>query len=151
MSRFLLLFVVVFLLNACDTWDDIVDSVSGSGDDKSTTTDDATPADTDDSSDSDDSSGSDDDEGTLDYETRFHHTATGSSDGGKSLVLCPGQNMGFDSCKVGDVTIPKHSDDEGRETYWNMSAEPAGDIVCKKGGDTYKYPADSTIVMGDCD
>jgi len=84
------------------------------------------------------------------YETRFHHTTTGSSDGGKSLVLCPGQVMNFEKCSVGDVIIPHHGMDTGRVIYWNMTEVPQGDINCIKDGKTYKYKADSTIVHGDC-
>lgn len=86
----------------------------------------------------------------TDYETKFHHTTTGSSDGGKSLVLCPGQDIKFDSCSAGGVDIPFHGHDTGRIVYYNVSKEPEGDIVCKKGDRVYKYRADKTIVYGDC-
>lgn len=84
------------------------------------------------------------------YQTRYHHTTTGSSDGGKSLVLCPGQVMDFDECSAGDVNIPLHGKDTGRVIYWNMTQVPAGDIICTKNGKSYKYKANATIVHGDC-
>lgn len=61
-----------------------------------------------------------------------------------------GQTMNFDRCVVGNVVIPRHGDDNGRENYWNMFEEPVGDIVCTKGGNTYTYPAHSTLVWGGC-
>ena len=84
------------------------------------------------------------------YESRFHHTTTASSDGGKSLVLCPGQRIGFDRCESNGVEIPRHSDDHNRETYWNMFEEPRGDIVCVKDGKSYRYKADAPVLFGDC-
>ena len=87
---------------------------------------------------------------SIKYETRFHHTTTGSSDGGKSLVMCPGQVMDFDRCVADGVSIPYHGTDDGREIYWNMSFEPKGTIICTKDGNGYYYKADSTFVTGDC-
>jgi hypothetical protein len=88
------------------------------------------------------------------YETKFHHTQTNGPDPGKSLVLCPDQRMTFDSCSVGDVKIPLHGLDEGREIYWNMTEEPTGDIKCEKDGKTYLYPASTPdsrgFVWGKC-
>ena len=86
----------------------------------------------------------------LIYETRFHHTTEGSSDGGKSLVLCPRQKMGFDKCTVGDINLPRH-DDDGREGYWNMTEVPAGDIVCTKDGKSYRYKSGKKMLEGKCD
>ena len=85
----------------------------------------------------------------LTYETRFHHTTEGSSDGGKSLVLCPGQKMDFDKCSAGEINLPRH-DDDGREGYWNMTAEPAGDIVCTKDGKSYRYKSGEKMFEGKC-
>lgn len=84
------------------------------------------------------------------YETYFHHTTTGSIDGGKSLVLCPGQNIRFDRCVTGNTVIPFHGYDKGRISYWNMRQEPRGDIVCTRDGVEHNYRADATIVYGDC-
>jgi len=134
-SGFFLLFALILLLNGCDEWDDLVDSVSGSDDDSASTTTTAAATKT---------------KAATSYETKFHHTTTGSSDGGKSLVLCPGQSIGFEKCTVGSVKIPRHSSDGGRETYWNMKEKPVGDIVCVKKGKSYKYKADKTIVYGKC-
>jgi hypothetical protein len=86
----------------------------------------------------------------LTYETRFHHTTQGSFDGGKSLVLCPGQKMGFEECLAGDIILPRH-DDDGREGYWNMTAVPAGDIVCTKDGKSYRYKSGEKMLEGKCD
>ena len=89
------------------------------------------------------------------YETKFHHTQTAGPDKGKSLVLCEGQTMQFDSCTSDAVKIPWHGYGDGRETYWNMTEEPKGDIVCKKGDKTYVYPAtdvdDRGFTWGKCD
>jgi hypothetical protein len=87
---------------------------------------------------------------TGSYETYYHHTTTASSDGGKSLVLCPGDDRRFDRCTAGGVTIPFHGYDTGRVIYWNMFAEPKGDIVCTKGGKTYRYPAERKVQFGRC-
>ncbi len=87
---------------------------------------------------------------TGEYETKYHHTTTASSDGGKSLVMCPGQVMSFESCTCDGVSIPYHGYDTGREIYWNMAAEPVGDIVCLKGGVTYRYKAVDDVDYGDC-
>jgi hypothetical protein len=88
------------------------------------------------------------------YETKFHHTQTAGPDKGKSLVLCPGQRMDFDKCTSGGINIPRHTDGEGRETYWNMTEEPDEDILCVKDGRFYLYPATITdsrgFVWGDC-
>ena len=88
------------------------------------------------------------------YETRFHHTQTAGPDSGKSLVLCPGQRMDFDKCTSNGIVIPRHKDGDGRETYWNMSKEPDGDILCVKGDKQYLYPATITdprgFVWGKC-
>lgn len=84
------------------------------------------------------------------YTKRFHHTTTGSSDGGKSLVMCPGDKVIYDSCSSAGVNIPYHGLDTGRIVYWNMNAVPRGDILCKKDGVTYRYQADSMMVMGSC-
>ena len=83
----------------------------------------------------------------LTYETRFHHTTEGSSDGGKSLVLCPGQEMDFEKCSAGDTVLARH-DDDGREGYWKMTAEPAGDIVCTKDGTSYRYKSGEKMFEG---
>jgi hypothetical protein len=92
--------------------------------------------------------------GELTYETKFHHTQTNGPDPGKSLVMCPGQRMDFDRCTSNGVVIPRHKDGDGRETYWNMTEEPEGDIVCTKGDKKYLYPATITdsrgFVWGDC-
>ena len=148
-SQFFLLLALILLLNGCsDEWDDLVDSISGSGDDDPTPIEEvaavpeapavakiaevaAVPE-------------------ATEYSSKFHHTATGSSDGGKSLVLCPGQVMNFDECSVGNVDIPYHGSDDGRVIYWNISEEPAGDIICVKNKKSYKYKADSMMVDGDC-
>ncbi len=135
-SRFLLPFALILLLNGCDEWDDLVDSVSGSEDDDSASTTTAATTTT--------------TKAATEYETKFHHTTTGSSDGGKSLVLCPGQSIGYETCSVGSVKIPRHSSDGGRETYWNMKEEPVGDIVCVKSGKSYKYKAKKTVEYGKC-
>lgn len=91
----------------------------------------------------------------LTHEIRFHHTQTSGPDKGKSLVLCPGQRMGFTVCTSDGIDIPRHSDGDGRETYWNMNREPVGDIVCVKDGKSYLYPAtkvdDRGFVWGKCD
>ena len=133
-ASFFLLLALILLLNGCsDEWDDLVDSISGSGDDDPTPIEEvaAVPE-------------------ATEYSSKFHHTATGSSDGGKSLVLCPGQVMNFDECSVGNVDIPYHGSDDGRVIYWNISEEPAGDIICVKNKKSYKYKADSMMVDGDC-
>jgi len=146
-ASFFLLLALILLLNGCsDEWDDLVDSISGSGDDnptpiveevvatpevKATPEVAAEPK-------------------VTEYASKFHHTSTGSSDGGKSLVLCPGQVMNFDKCSVGDIDIPYHGLDKGRVSYWNMREEPRGDIVCVKNGKGYKYKANSVKVEGSC-
>ena len=80
----------------------------------------------------------------------FHHTTTASSDGGKSLVMCPDETMMFDECSVGDVDIPFHGHDNDRIIYWNMTEEPSGDILCIKGNKGYVFPAGDVIVYGEC-
>jgi hypothetical protein len=87
------------------------------------------------------------------YQTKFDHTTNDPQklkDGGKSLVLCPGQTMNFDKCSSNIVEIPRHSDDNGRETYWSMASAPVGDIVCKKDGKSYRYPASKLMTKGNC-
>ena len=86
----------------------------------------------------------------LTYETRFHHTQTNGPDGGQSLVLCLGQDLMFDSCTAGDVNIPYHGRDKDRLAFWNMNKYREGDIVCEKDGEEYRYPANKTLVYGDC-
>jgi len=84
--------------------------------------------------------------------TRFHHTTTGSSDGGKSLVMCPDETTIFDKCSAGSTDIPYHGKDNGRIIYWNMFEVPVGDIICTDGaGKLYYYKADKEIVYGKCD
>jgi hypothetical protein len=155
---FFLLLTLILLLNGCsDEWDDLVDAISGSGDDNPTPIEEvaaatpvaatpvvatpvvAAPV-----------MATEPEPESAEYESEFHHTSTGSSDGGKSLVLCPGQVMNFDSCSVGNVDIPYHGTDNGRHGYWNMREEPRGDIVCVKNGKSYKYKADSMMVEGSC-
>jgi len=149
--RFFLLLTLILSLNGCDAWDDLVDSISGSGDDNPTPIEEvaavpeiiavpevtAAPKVTAEPK-------------ATGYASKFHHTTTGSSDGGKSLVLCPGQIMNFDRCSVGDVDIPYHGSDDGRVVYWNIREEPRGDIVCVKNGKSYKYKANSVMVNGSC-
>jgi hypothetical protein len=84
------------------------------------------------------------------YQTRYHHTTTGSSDGGKSLVLCPGDTTRFDRCESDGVEIPYHGTDNGRLSYWNMTEVPVGDIVCTKDGKTYRYRAEQAVDFGEC-
>lgn len=149
--RISLLFALVLLFNGCDEWDSVVDSVSGSGDDDETTvtevstvtTGTATPQVA-------DVQKEESVPEATSYTSRFHHTTTGSSDGGKSLVLCPGQVMNFDKCEADGVSIPFHGYDTGRVIYWNMTRVPRGDINCVKDGKSYKYRADKTLVYGDC-
>lgn len=159
--RVCLLAILLFSLAGCDLWDDMVDSVTGSDDDKAARAAElavaetavAQPAAT--KAETAKPKAPEQTEVKADqqerkYETRFHHTATGSKDGGKSLVLCPGQKMKFTSCSSGGTAIPFHGYDHGRETYWNMGKEPKGDIVCKKGDKTYRFKADKTFVYGQC-
>ena len=142
---FFLLLTLILSLNGCDAWDDLVDSISGSGDDNPTPIEEvaavpkvaAAPKVTAEPK-------------ATRYASKFHHTSTGSSDGGKSLVLCPGQRMNFDRCSVGDVDIPYHGLDDGRVIYWNIREEPRGNIVCVKNGKSYKYKANSVMVNGSC-
>ena len=86
--------------------------------------------------------------------TKFHHTQTDGPDGGKSLVLCPGQSMNFKNCTSGSIKIPRHGLDEGREIYWNMRQSTKGDIQCEKDGKTYLFPASKPdsrgFVWGKC-
>ncbi len=85
------------------------------------------------------------------YGTRHHHTTWGSSDGGKSLVLCPGQEKLFTRCYVGMVPIPFHGTDNGRYIWWNMSLKPAGDIICVgKDGKKYGFKSDQKVQRGNC-
>lgn len=162
-SKLFLSLTLIVLLTSCNEWDDLVDSVSGSGDDDPTPiAEEVVAANTDTTITAEDSpviAANTDTTITAEdspvaestsYETRFHHTATGSSDGGKALVLCPGQVMNFDRCYVGDVTIPYHGTDEGRIIYWNTQRDPSGDIHCVKGSQSYKYKADRVMVFGDC-
>jgi len=156
--RFFLLLTLVLLLNGCsDEWDDLVDSISGSGDDDPTPIEEvaAVPeapavAKAPTVAEVAEAPAVAEVAEATEYSSKFHHTSTGSSDGGKSLVLCPGQVMNFDSCSVGNVDIPYHGTDNGRHSYWNMREEPRGDIVCVKNGKSYKYKADAVMVDGSC-
>lgn len=84
------------------------------------------------------------------YQTMFHHTTTGYKDGGKSLVLCPGQEVIFDECTVGKTLIPLHGKDENRLIYWNMKEVPTGDIVCTIADKSYQFLANEPFVAGKC-
>ncbi len=151
-SRFFLLPALILLLNGCsEQWDDLVDSVSGSGDDAPAPIKEVAVVEPEvQTVTKPEEKEEEEKEEVSKYETRFHHTATGSSDGGKSLVLCPGQDMDFDRCSTGRTDIPYHGRDEGRAIYWNMREEPSGDIVCTKNGRSYRYKADRTMVDGSC-
>jgi len=151
MIRLLLPFALILLLNGCDDWDELVDSVSGSGDDDETTVSEVSTVTT--TTGTPQVAAEPKEESVPEatgYESRFHHTTTGSSDGGKSLVLCPGQVMDFEKCTSDGVSIPFHGYDTGRVIYWNMTKVPKGDIDCVKDGKSYKYRADSVLVYGDC-
>lgn len=88
---------------------------------------------------------------TTDFQKYYHHTTTGSSDGGKSLVLCPGDTRVDLKCSVGDVKIPFHGYDTGRVSYWNMKEVPIGPIVCEdKEGNILKFRAEKTNDLGSC-
>ncbi len=190
---FFLLLASILLLNGCgDEWDDLVDSITGSGDDKSSPVEEKaarestatardeeeaaaltyvltdlkatgsgeeevaeTPevAETQEEAETQEAAATREEEPEPEatgYASEFHHTTTASSDGGKSLVMCPGHVPNFDRCSVGDVDIPYHGYDKGRVSYWNMEEEPRGDIICVKNGKSYRYRADSTIVYGSC-
>ncbi len=84
------------------------------------------------------------------YQTKYHHTQTNGTDGGQSLVLCPDQDIMFDSCSAGDVNIPYHGKDEGRLSFWNMTEYSTEDIICLKDGVKYKYPVTEGMAYGDC-
>lgn len=156
LPRLLLLCTLTLALSGCDLWDDMVDSVSGSGDDdpepivQTTVAQSEAPAPAVAKPATVEKKEAVEEQKETEYETRFHHTATGSKDGGKSLVLCSGQKMKFTSCLSDGTSIPFHGYDHGRETYWNMHKEPQGDIVCKKDGKTYRFRADTTFVYGLC-
>ena len=195
-----LLLAFIFLLNGCsDEWNDLVDSISGSGDDnpapkkekvatvapdaapdqkateeavvailqatdeaapESTATEEATTESLDTEEAAPESAATEEAATALlataeappepKDTNHFHHTTTASSDGGKSLVMCPGHVPNFDKCSVGDTDIPYHGYDHGRVIYWNMFEEPSGDIICVKDGNSYRYRANSTIVFGSC-
>jgi hypothetical protein len=149
-ARFFLLSILVLLLNSCDEWDDLVDSISGSGDDKPAPVEEVVVAKAEVVKTPSPAPAPAPVPRSTSYETRFHHTTTGSSDGGKSLVLCPGQVMNFNKCSVGNVIIPEHGRDNGRVIYWNMYEVPSGDIICVKNGKAYKYKANKTVLYGDC-
>jgi hypothetical protein len=159
--RLSLLFALVILLAGCDDWNELVDSATGSGDDDSFSAEEIAlaiepksepkeePAPEEEAKTSEEPETLADAQGE-EYETRFHHTTTGSSDGGKSLVLCPGQRMDFEKCTAGGKHIPYHGYDKRRVSYWNMREKPAGDIVCVKNGRSYRYKANKTVVRGVC-
>ncbi len=156
-SRLFLLPALILLLSGCsEQWDDLVDSVSGSGDDAPAPIKEVAVVEPEVQTEPEPVVQTEPEPEVevepevSKYETEFHHTSTGSSDGGKSLVLCPGQNIMFDSCSVGSVSIPYHGKDDGRLSYWNMREEPRGDIVCEKDGKTYRFKADSMQVYGSC-
>ncbi|RWX52516.1 hypothetical protein VU01_10036 [Candidatus Electrothrix marina] len=161
--RFSFLLVLVLLLNGCDDFNEVVDSITDSGDDNSAPAEElasvvpqaeqqpAAEAVKEEAPKAEaDEKAAEDEPESAEYETRFHHTTTGSSDGGKSLVLCDGQRMDFDRCSSNGTSIPYHGHDKGRVSYWNMREEPSGDIVCTKDGQTYRYRADRTVVYGSC-
>ena len=189
MSCFLLLGFILVLTGCSDEWNDLVDTISGSGDDNpapaqeevaavasseaseapshqqnpgSTATLSTAPKEAATEEKAPEEAAEEVAAATVEtkeappepevtrYESRFHHTTTASSDGGKSLVLCPGQRIGFDRCESNGVDIPRHSDDHNRETYWNMFEEPRGDIVCVKDGKSYRYKANAPVLFGDC-
>jgi hypothetical protein len=152
-TRFSLLFTLIFSLSGCDIWDDLVDSISGSGDDKSDPIIETIAAKKEAEAEPEEEPEEEkqvEKQESTEYATRFHHTTTGGVDGGKSLVLCPGQRMNYSDCSVGSTSIPFHGFDEGREIYWNMKRVPSGDIVCTKNGKSYRYRANGTFVSGQC-
>ena len=66
------------------------------------------------------------------------------------MVLCPDDPTIFDSCTADGVSIPYHGEDNGRVIFWNMTEVPEGPIICNKGDETYVFPADEPVQMGDC-
>ena len=86
----------------------------------------------------------------ADYYQRYHHTTSGSVDGGTSIVLCPGQAKIFDTCSVNGVNIPYVGKDEGRYAWWNMRQVLKGDMICTGNGKTYKFIADLPFRAGFC-
>jgi hypothetical protein len=83
----------------------------------------------------------------------FHHTQlNGATDGGVSLVLCPGDdNRGF-KCSQGDINVPYHGTDKVRVAYWNMRESGTGAIVCIDGDKTYSFKTVNTEVhKGKCE
>ncbi|MBT8346995.1 MAG: hypothetical protein KJO28_11925 [Desulfofustis sp.] len=174
------LLAFILLLNGCsDEWNDLVDSISGSGDDNPApveeevaaapeaateqnvteeaviaivqATDEAAPESKATAEVATESKATAEAAPKPKVTDHFHHTTTASSDGGKSLVMCPGHVPNFDKCSVGDTDIPFHGYDNGRVIYWNMFDEPRGDIICVKNGKRYRYKANSTVVYGNCD
>ena len=179
--RLFLLLAFILLLSGCsDEWNDLVDSISGSGDDNPApkekevaaapeseteqevteeavvailqATDEAAPESeaTEEAAAESEATEEAGAESEATSASEFHHTTTASSDGGKSLVMCPGHVPDFDKCSVGDTDIPFHGYDNGRVIYWNMFEEPRGDIICIEDGKSYRYRADSMVVYGSC-
>ncbi len=79
--------------------------------------------------------------------TKYHHTQWNHpKDGGKSLVLCPGEKKLFSRCWVGTVSIPYHDNGAPRHSWWNMKQAPAGDINClDKDGKYHVFKSSNTI------
>jgi hypothetical protein len=141
---------VVLVLNGCDSWDDFVDSISGSGDDKKTTssvTTTGTPATV------TKTSSTPAPPTVTKTSNRFDHYNPQAWDGnGVAVVMC-GNDARMESCSLDGKAMSLHgSQDKGRDA-WTIRGRSGygGTITCKRGSNAYSFRVGSRgITWGGC-
>jgi len=153
MRRFLnalLILSVAFLISSCDTWDDLVDSISGSGDDKKAISSDATTSTT---AAVTKTSSTPSSTSSAKTSTRFDHYNSQAWDGhGVAIVMCGGDRR-MDSCSLDGNAMSLHgSQDKGRYA-WTIRGRSGygGTITCTRGGNSYKFRVGGRgVTWGSC-
>ena len=90
------------------------------------------------------------------WETYYHHTHLNGSDGGVSLVLCPGDSRRLTNVRCGNISIPQHgphmNGDKGRTAYWKRRVTaPDTYITAEYEGRTlYFKTRNYSVLDGSC-
>ncbi len=139
------------MLNGCDDWDDLVDSVGGSGDDDSAAGINIDTSKNDKKEDTTTSSASSTGDSTSSQ--KFHHYNPRAFWGkGVAIVFCPNQAQ-FESCTLNDTAMTLHGNQDEHRDVWKILGKTgtAGTVVCTKGGSSYSFTVSgSKMHYGSC-
>ncbi len=150
----LMVLSVVFLINGCDSWDDLVESISGSGDDEevisSVVTTSTSTTDTNTTSTAPTTSTA---STTAENSNRFDHYNPQAWHGaGVAIVLCRGDAR-MDSCSIDGKSMGLHGSQDHDRDVWTIRGKSGygGTITCKRKSKAFAFKVGrSGMTWGGC-